>query len=357
MKIVVITPVAVQSRQGNRVTALRWARLLKALGHQVTVAQQYEERPYDLMVALHARRSCAAIARFRRLYPARPLLVALTGTDLYGDIRTSVEAQESLELATALILLQPKGIEELPEHLHPKARVIYQSVPRPLRHTPRSKTTFDVCVLGHLRPVKDPLRTALAARLVPATSRLRVLHVGKALSDDMAVEARTEMAENPRYHWLGELPRWKALRVLARSHVLVLSSRMKGEPMSSPRRLRSGCLFWRHILLVPSVCSATTIRDTSRWQRRPHSRACWSKRSATLTSTMPSAPGVHAWHPWCIPSASPGPGRASYTKSLQDVRRSRRCSWGQSALRPSLAVTVSRETVARWTRSQEALVA
>jgi glycosyltransferase involved in cell wall biosynthesis len=85
-----------------------------------------------------------------------------------------------------------------------------------------------VCVLGHLRPVKDPLRTALAARLLPARSRLRVLHVGKALSDDMAVEARTEMAENPRYHWLGELPRWKALRVLARSHVLVLSSRMEG---------------------------------------------------------------------------------------------------------------------------------
>jgi putative glycosyltransferase (TIGR04348 family) len=228
MKIVVITPVAAQSRQGNRVTALRWARLLRTLGHQVAIAQQYDERPYDLMVALHARRSYTAITHFRHLYPARPLLVALTGTDLYGDIRTSVEAQASLELATALILLQPKGLEELPDHLHPKARVIYQSVPCPLRHLPRSKTTFDVCVLGHLRPVKDPLRTALAARLVPAISRLRVLHVGKALSDDMAVEARAEMAANPRYHWLGELPRWKALRILARSHLLVLSSRTEG---------------------------------------------------------------------------------------------------------------------------------
>jgi putative glycosyltransferase (TIGR04348 family) len=228
MKIALITPVAAQSRQGNRVTALRWARLLKTLGHQVTIAQQYDGRPCDLMVALHARRSHAAITHFRRLYPARPLLVALTGTDLYGDIRTCVDAQESLELATALILLQPKGIEELPSHLYPKARVIYQSVPSPRRPTPRSKKTFDVCVLGHLRPVKDPLRTALAARLVPATSRLRVRHVGKALSDDMAVEARTEMAANPRYHWLGELPRWQALRVLARSHVLVLSSRMEG---------------------------------------------------------------------------------------------------------------------------------
>lgn len=228
MKIALITPVPAQSRQGNRVTALRWARMLKALGHRVTIAQEYDGKPYDLMVALHARRSFAAIECFQRLYPASPLLVALTGTDLYGDIRTSLEAQQSLELATRLIVLQPKGIEELAPHLHHKVRVIYQSVESVNGRTPKAKTTFDVCVLGHLRPVKDPFRTALAARLLPATSRLRVLHVGKALSDDMAEQAHSEMATNPRYHWLGELPRWQALRVLARSHVLVLSSITEG---------------------------------------------------------------------------------------------------------------------------------
>ena len=91
------------------------------------------------MVALHARRSFAAIAGFHRLSPALPLLVALTGTDLYGDIHTSAEAQESLELATRLILLQPKGLDELPAHLHPKVRIIYQSVPSLRRHPPRRK--------------------------------------------------------------------------------------------------------------------------------------------------------------------------------------------------------------------------
>jgi len=228
MKIALITPVPAQSRQGNRVTALRWARIFKALGHRVTIAQEYDGKPYDLMVALHARRSFAAIDCFRRLYPAFPLIVALTGTDLYGDIRTSPEAQQSLELATRLIILQPKGIEELAPHLHQKVRVIYQSVPSFTGRVPKAKTTFDVCVLGHLRPVKDPFRTALASRLLPATSRLRVLHVGKALSDDMAVRAQVEMAESPRYHWLGELPRWQALRVLTRSQVLVLSSLTEG---------------------------------------------------------------------------------------------------------------------------------
>jgi putative glycosyltransferase (TIGR04348 family) len=228
MKIALITPVPAQSRQGNRVTALRWARMLKALGHQVRLAQRYDDKPYDLMVALHARRSFAAIERFHQRYPERPLVVALTGTDLYGDIHTSPEAQQALEFASALILLQPKGREELPSHIRLKAHVIYQSVPSPARSWPRAKTTFDVCVLGHLREVKDPFRAALAARLLPAASRLRILHVGKALSDEMATRASTEMVENLRYRWLGELPRWRALRVLARSHLLVLSSLSEG---------------------------------------------------------------------------------------------------------------------------------
>jgi putative glycosyltransferase (TIGR04348 family) len=228
MKIALITPVPAQSRQGNRVTALRWARIFKALGHRITIAQEYDGKPCDLMVALHARRSFAAIECFRRLYPMAPLIVALTGTDLYGDIRTSLEAQQSLELATRLIILQPKGIEELAPHLRQKVRVIYQSVRGFNGPVPKAKSSFDVCVLGHLRPVKDPFRTALASRLLPATSRLRVLHVGKALSDDMAQRAQAEMAANPRYHWLGELPRWQALRVLARSQVLVLSSLSEG---------------------------------------------------------------------------------------------------------------------------------
>jgi putative glycosyltransferase (TIGR04348 family) len=157
-----------------------------------------------------------------------PLVVALTGTDLYNDIHTSPEAQQALEFATRLIVLQPKGLEELATPMQHKTRVIYQSARRPGRPLAKPKTTFDVCVLGHLRSVKDPFRAATAARFLPKDSRLRVVHVGKALSDDMAERARAEAAENPRYRWLGELPRWRALQVLARSHALVLSSVMEG---------------------------------------------------------------------------------------------------------------------------------
>jgi glycosyltransferase involved in cell wall biosynthesis len=44
----------------------------------------------------------------------------------------------------------------------------------------------------------------------------------------MADQARAEAVANPRYRWLGDRPRWQALRILARSRLLVLSSRLEG---------------------------------------------------------------------------------------------------------------------------------
>src|SRR5437660_1544577 len=216
MKILIITPAPAGSRKGNRVTALRWGRLLRQLGHRVSIRQQYCAEPCDLLIALHAQRSFPAVASFRRTFPDRPVVVALTGTDLYGDIHSSDSARRSLEMASRLVVLQPLGVAELPEHLRSKARVIYQSAVTSRRPDAVRPGVFEVCVLGHLRPVKDPFRTALASRLLPASSRVRILHLGAALSPAMAKQARRESAANSRYRWLGDVPRWKALRVLAR---------------------------------------------------------------------------------------------------------------------------------------------
>ena len=228
MKVCLITPAPARSRKGNRVTALRWARILRELGHRVSIDQEYRRQRCDLLVSLHARRTHASVVRFRKQYPDRPLIVALTGTDLYGDIHTDPSAQQSLELASRLIVLQPMGVEALPTNLREKTRVIYQSVRKPPGNFSPKKRVFEVCVLGHLRPVKDPFRAALAARLLPPTSHVRVIQIGAALSDDMERQARAEEASNPRYRWLGELPRWKALRILARSRLLALTSKMEG---------------------------------------------------------------------------------------------------------------------------------
>ncbi len=228
MNITLVTPAPPGSRKGNRITAVRWARLLRQLGHRVAIREGYGGERADLLLALHARRSFPAVEAFRRLHPERPVVLALTGTDLYDEIHTDPVAQQALEVAARLVLLQPMGIEELPARLRDKARVIYQSAEAPRTRPRRRDDVFEVCVLGHLRPVKDPFRTAEAARLLPASSRLRVLHLGAALTPDMAEQAAAEQARNGRYLWLGDLPRWKALRVLGRCRLLVLTSRMEG---------------------------------------------------------------------------------------------------------------------------------
>ena len=232
MRIGIVTPAPPRSRYGNRVTALRWARILRGLGHRVQIAQAYEGEPYDLLIALHARRSYPSVRRFHDAFPKRPLIVALTGTDLYRDLPRSLSAQRSLGLATIVLALQPKASEELEPRLRQKVRVIHQSVSRSSKQrrpeSSASRRSFEVCVIGHLRPVKDPFRAALAARRLPSSSRVRILHVGAPMDKVMAKRARFEMKVNPRYQWLGEQPRWRVRQILERSKLCVLSSKLEG---------------------------------------------------------------------------------------------------------------------------------
>ena len=228
MLIRMVCPAPPGSLYGNRVTAERWARILRSLGHGVAIAPGYEEGQCDALVALHARRSAEAVIRFRRRFPEAPLIVALTGTDLYRDIRRSRQAQCALETADRIVALQPLAADELEPHLRRKLRVIYQSAAPTPGRVRRSREFFDVCVAGHLRAVKDPFRAALAARTLPPNSRIRVLHAGGAIDPAMALRARAEETRNARYHWIGPLSRARTRRLIAQSRILVLSSRMEG---------------------------------------------------------------------------------------------------------------------------------
>lgn len=222
------TPASAPPHTGNRTTADRWAGLLAELGHQVRVAQDWPGEDYDLLVALHARRSFPAVERFHQAHPAVPIVVALTGTDVYQDIESSAEARRSLEIASRLVVLQPLAIDAIPARLRDKCRVVYQSAePANHPHAPEGNV-FRVCVLAHLRAVKDPLRPAYAARDLPADSRVQVAHGGGVLDPELAREAEAEQHHNPRYRWLGDLSHEHSLRLLAGSHLLALTSRLEG---------------------------------------------------------------------------------------------------------------------------------
>ncbi len=228
MKISLITPAPKQSRAGNQMTARRWAHLLRELGHEVRVARDYRDESADLMIALHAWRSAASIARFRAQHPQAPLVVALTGTDIYryaaSDAATTLR---SLDLADTLVGLHDLVSEAIPRECRRKLVVIHQSATALPRRAPLQRR-FEVLVIGHLREEKDPLRAAAAARHLPANSRIGIVHLGGAYDREWAERAQREMAENPRYSWRGDVPGHTVRRALARAPLLVLSSIMEG---------------------------------------------------------------------------------------------------------------------------------
>lgn len=228
MRILVVTPAGPDSRSGNRVTALRWARLLTELGHTAPVVERFEGQQADVVLALHARRSAPSVQRVRRERPLLPVIVALTGTDLYQDLPDDPDARRSLELADRLVVLQRLAARRVPESLRDRVRVVYQSAPAPPNGAAPATDGFPVAVLAHLREIKDPLRTAAAARLLPASSAVRVVHAGAVLDASLAGAAEQEARENPRYEWRGELSHEQALTLLSGSRLLAVTSTSEG---------------------------------------------------------------------------------------------------------------------------------
>ncbi len=223
-RLFIVTPAGPGTRNGNRHTALRWATLLRAGGHRVRVALAWQGERCDALIALHARRSHESILRFSET--RKPLVVTLTGTDLYRDLPASAEARRSLELADRVIVLQEAALQSLDQAARTKARVVYQSADPRVRHQP-AKNVFQVAVVAHLRSEKDPLRAVAALHRLP-DPRFRVVQIGSALDPALGEEARAWAKREPRYRWLGALPHGRALAWLARSHVLVVSSVMEG---------------------------------------------------------------------------------------------------------------------------------
>ena len=158
------------------------------------------------------------------------MIALLTGTDVYRDGEPPAEWRATLDAATRIVALQELALAELEPAHRAKARVVHQSAVAPQGAVSIASETFDVCALGHLRAVKEPLLLARAVRRLPARSRIHAWHLGAALDEHWRSAAEAESASNPRWTWLGELPRRAALLRLAASRVLVLTSRNEGGP-------------------------------------------------------------------------------------------------------------------------------
>ena len=239
MRILLATPAPPGSQRGNRVTAERWAGLLGELGHEVILCDGEAlpaQADAQLLIAIHARASHGALMEFRRRFPARPTVLVLAGTDLYLAGKRDELVATSLAEAHRIVLLQQRARAELTEEQSSRAVVIEQSCAGPPRDpqgraaatlSPRP-TADDILLVGHLRPVKDPLLAPAALAELEDDNPLRLVHLGAALDPDLAEKARACAASCPRYTYLGERCRQETLLRMAHCRALVLTSRAEG---------------------------------------------------------------------------------------------------------------------------------
>ncbi len=242
MKIQIVTPAPKGTTLGNRVTANRWAKILRQLGHRVDISINLDGMPNaDLMIALHATRSHRSILNWKASATEKPMIVCLTGTDLHVNLQSDPnsrpygKAKESLQLADHVVLLEPEGIKCLTDKpfrktVRAKSTVIFQSATPVKTKPPRLKTRFEVSVIGHLREVKDPFRAAEAAARLPTESKIRIVHLGGALNSKMRRKAEALQKSNIRYQWLGPRPHAETMQRLTRSRLTVLTSLVEGAP-------------------------------------------------------------------------------------------------------------------------------
>ena len=206
---------------------MRWQGFLKKLGHQVEISNRWSGKNTDALIALHAYRSHASIVQFRKLHPNSPIILIITGTDVYRDMASHPEVLKSMEMSDAIVILQSAALTMIPKHLQTKTHVIYQSTKSVKRKT-LLKKSFLISVIGHLRPEKDPFCTAESLKYLRLESKIQVLHLGKAMSPEMKSLAKAYSKELKNYQWLDELSHPETLQQLSRSHLMVISSLMEG---------------------------------------------------------------------------------------------------------------------------------
>ena len=200
--------------------------ILQAADQAVTGGARNRARA---LVALHARRSRAAIAAWRAAYPERALVVVLTGTDLYGDLPDGdVDARASLADADRLLVLQDDAREYVPPSRRDDVDVVRQSARALQPFRSKSGERLHCVLVAHLRPVKDPA-TAFDAwcrlpRSIPATLTI----IGDALDPQLGAAARALAASDPRVHWLGPRAHAWTRQAIKRAHLLLCPSRMEG---------------------------------------------------------------------------------------------------------------------------------
>jgi len=245
VRIVLTDPSLPGFLAGNHSTVRRWRSILRELGCEVVIhrIRDPERGPLpcgDLLLALHAGHSHRAILRWKKRDPKLPIVVAVSGTDLYIDLPAAKAAArrviESFNVADHLVALHGGVEDQLPAEIRRRLKGRVHYIPQSARPLSRDRRPVEarlrLLVVGFLRRVKDPFLPLEALELLPDPlpdgTRAEVVHLGGIHERSCQERAICATRDQPRWRWLGPVSAARVRGYLATSHLLVHPSLDEG---------------------------------------------------------------------------------------------------------------------------------
>jgi glycosyltransferase involved in cell wall biosynthesis len=223
-RVVLVSPVPIDSPRGNAITVTRIAHGLRARGLDVRVqrtdnhglAEPFPGPPPALVHAFHAYRGGPLGLALARSYRA-PLVITLTGTDVSDDLRDVARGQvvrETLLGATAITAFHDSIAAEIAAIL-PAVAARLAVVPQSVSFLPASAGGGGAVVHGDpsllfpagIRPVKRPLLPlASLDGLLHRHPGLRLWYAGPALDPRETERLEQALSGRPWARYLGPIP-------------------------------------------------------------------------------------------------------------------------------------------------------
>ena len=224
LRVVLVSPVPIDSPRGNAITVARIAQGLRAGGLDVCVrstdddglAEYATGRPPALVHAFHAYRAGPRGLALSRSCRA-PLVITLTGTDVSDDLRDSARGRvvrETLLGAMAITAFHDSIAAEIAAAL-PAVASRLSVVPQSVSLLPASAVGGGAAVHGDpcllfpagIRPVKRPLLPLASLEgLLDTHPGLRLWYAGPPLDPRETARLERALSGRPWARYLGPVP-------------------------------------------------------------------------------------------------------------------------------------------------------
>jgi glycosyltransferase involved in cell wall biosynthesis len=252
----ILTPFGQESGMGNWRTASRYAQMLRASGINASV---FEPSAADDALVSSGQRTVAVVLNAYRsadqvslcVRGGIPVMVVMTGTDLYGNLRPSNAgqpdyriAEQAMESAALILALQSEAAAEIQARwpaLADRVHTLVQTSPPRRPHAPEVTShskTVRFMIAAHFREEKDP-RTAFMGfheafpegwgqradgRRVP----VRLIHVGGYRDKTLAQEMMRLSERYPGILIEGPRTHAETMRQMTHVHCLLQPSVSEG---------------------------------------------------------------------------------------------------------------------------------